>query len=60
MTRNELSKLKDVANAMPSRPELAAAELERIITAAEAEFDKEDAWHDLAEDQMPVITSRAA
>ena len=60
MTRHELASLKNVANAIPSRPDLAAIELTRIISAAEEEFDKEDAWHDLAEDQMPVLSSMAA
>jgi len=49
MTRHELQSLRDIANAILDRPEMAAMALERVIAAAESEHADEDAHHDMLE-----------
>lgn len=61
MTRFELQRLRDIANALPTRPEIAALQLHRVISDAEAEHDAEDAHHDQAEsDAYPTNLEHAA
>lgn len=49
MTRHELQSLRDIVDAIESRPEMAAMGLRRVIAAAECEHADEDAHHDMLE-----------